>query len=163
MKEEIEITQKDALVAIAAAGDEKSLDDARVAFLGKKGRLTIASAGMKDLSKDEKPVIGQLLNVARQTITSAIDEKQSTLAEAADKKSVEGIDLTLPARAIPAGSLVMRRIPFTLIAGNCSALIPQVCRSVRWKKRHRRCGLLLLVRPTVETRSMLLTSLSLIS
>lgn len=129
MKEEIEITQKDALVAIAAAGDEKSLDDARVAFLGKKGRLTIASAGMKDLSKDEKPVIGQLLNVARQTITSAIDEKQSTLAEAADKKSVEGIDLTLPARAIPAGSLhpitqvkdsaiqTLRRMGFALAEG----------------------------------------------
>ena len=208
MKEEIEITQKDALVAIAAAGDEKSLDDARVAFLGKKGRLTIASAGMKDLSKDEKPVIGQLLNVARQTITSAIDEKQSTLAEAADKKSVEGIDLTLPARAIPAGSLhpitqvkdsaiqTLRRMGFALAEGpeietefhcfdalntpedhparnekdtfyfDSGKLLRTHTSSVQirtMEKRHRRCGLLLLVRPTVETRSMLLTSLSLIS
>ena len=64
MKEEIETIQSDALAAIEAASDEKSLDDARVAFLGKKGRLTAASAGMKDLSKEDKPVMGQLLNAA---------------------------------------------------------------------------------------------------
>ena len=51
MKQEIETIQTDALEAVGVASDEKSLDDARVAFLGKKGRLTAASAGMKDLSK----------------------------------------------------------------------------------------------------------------
>ena len=129
MKEEIEIIQKDALAAIAVADDENSLDDARVAFLGRKGRLTIASAGMKDLSKEDKPVVGQLLNVARQAITSAIEEKQSALAEEADKKSVEGIDLTLPARGISTGALhpitqvkdsaiqTLRRMGFALAEG----------------------------------------------
>ena len=129
MKEEIEIIQKDALAAIAVADDESSLDDARVAFLGRKGRLTIASAGMKDLSKEDKPVVGQLLNVARQAITSAIEEKQSVLAEEADKKSVEGIDLTLPARGISTGALhpitqvkdsaiqTLRRMGFALAEG----------------------------------------------
>ena len=129
MKEEIEIIQKDALAAIAVADDESSLDDARVAFLGRKGRLTIASAGMKDLSKEDKPVVGQLLNVARQAITSAIEEKQSALAEEADKKSVEGIDLTLPARGISTGTLhpitqvkdsaiqTLRRMGFALAEG----------------------------------------------
>ena len=129
MKEEIEIIQKDALAAIAVADDESSLDDARVTFLGRKGRLTIASAGMKDLSKEDKPVVGQLLNVARQAITSAIEEKQSVLAEEADKKSVEGIDLTLPARGISTGALhpitqvkdsaiqTLRRMGFALAEG----------------------------------------------
>ena len=50
MKEEITKIQADALAAIAAASGEQELDEARVAFLGKKGRLTAASAGMKDLS-----------------------------------------------------------------------------------------------------------------
>ena len=70
MKQEIEKIQADALAAISAAGDEKSLDDARVAFLGKKGQLTAASAGMRDLSKEDKPVVGQLLNVACLLYTS---------------------------------------------------------------------------------------------
>lgn len=129
MKQEIDTIQTDALAAITAANDEKSLDDARVAFLGKKGRLTAASAGMKDLSKEDKPVMGQLLNAARQAITSAIDEKQQALADEADKKSVSGIDLTLPARSLPTGGLhpltevkdraiqVLRRMGFALAEG----------------------------------------------
>ena len=129
MKQEIETIQSDALAAIAAADDEKSLDDARVAFLGKKGRLTVASAGMKDLSKEEKPAMGQLLNAARQVITSAIEEKQSALADEADKKSVQGIDLTLPARELPSGGVhpltqvkdeaiqILRRMGFALAEG----------------------------------------------
>ena len=61
MKEEIAKIQSDALTAIGAASGEQKLDEARIAFLGKKGRLTAASTGMKDLSKEEKPVVGQLL------------------------------------------------------------------------------------------------------
>ena len=129
MKQEIETIQADALAAIAAAGDEKSLDDARVAFLGKKGKLTAASAGMRHLSNEEKPVIGQLLNVARNAITSAIEAKQSVLRDEADRKSVEGIDLTLPARDISVGAIhpisqvkdkaiqTLRRMGFALAEG----------------------------------------------
>ena len=73
MNQEIESIQTDALAAIAAAGDEKSLDDARVAYLGKKGHLTAVAAGMKDLSKEDKPKMGQLLYAALQEITQAID------------------------------------------------------------------------------------------
>ncbi|NWK56436.1 phenylalanine--tRNA ligase subunit alpha [Verrucomicrobiaceae bacterium N1E253] len=129
MKQEIETIQSDALAAIAAASDEKTLDDARVAFLGKKGRLTAAAAGMRHLSSEEKPVMGQLLNVARQAITSAIEEKQTALSELADQKSVEGIDLTLPGRALSGGGLhpltqvkddaiqTLRRMGFALADG----------------------------------------------
>ncbi len=127
--QEIEIIQTDALAAITAAHDEKSLDDARVAFLGKKGRLTAAAAGMKDLSPEQKPLMGQALNKARQAITAALDTKQSGLEEEADKKSVAGIDLTLPARGLPAGALhpitqakdrtieILRRMGFSLADG----------------------------------------------
>ena len=129
MNQEIESIQTAALAAIAAAGDEKSLDDARVAYLGKKGVLTGAAAAMKDLTQEDKPKMGQLLNAARQAITSALDEKQSALADEADRKSVQGIDLTLPARPLPSGALhpltqvkdraiqVLRRMGFALADG----------------------------------------------
>lgn len=129
MKQEIKTIQSDALAAIEAAADENSLDDARVAFLGKKGRLTAAAAGMRNLSNEDKPVVGQLLNVARGAITSAIETKQSTLSDLADKKSIEGIDLTLPARLLSAGAVhpltqvkdqaiqTLRRMGFALAEG----------------------------------------------
>lgn len=127
--QEIETIQTDAIVAIEAAPNEKSLDDARVAFLGKKGRLTAASAGMKDLSPEEKPLMGQALNKARQAINAALDLKQSALEEEADKKSVQGIDLTLPSRSVATGALhpitqakdrtiqILRRMGFSLAEG----------------------------------------------
>jgi phenylalanyl-tRNA synthetase alpha chain len=129
MKEEIELIQTDALTAIAAAGDEQALDDARIAFLGKKGRLTAASAGMKSLSKDEKPVIGQLLNTARGAITEALDTKRAGLQDEADRAALEGLDLSLPGRAIHHGTLhpltqlrdraiqILRRLGFALAEG----------------------------------------------
>jgi phenylalanyl-tRNA synthetase alpha chain len=129
MKEEIQLIQSEALAAIAAAGDESTLEQARVAFLGKKGRLTAASAGMKGLPKEEKPVIGQLLNTARGAITGALDTRRGALQDATDRKALEGIDLTLPGRPLPSGGLhpltklkdeaiqILRRLGFALAEG----------------------------------------------
>jgi len=129
MNQEIEAIQNDAVAAIEATACERSLEDARVAFLGKKGRLTVASAGMKNCPPEEKPAMGQALNQARQAITAALESKKSALQDEADKASVAGIDMTLPARALPAGGLhpitqikdraiqILRRMGFSLADG----------------------------------------------
>lgn len=129
MNEELEMIQKDALAAISAAGDTKSLEDVRVAYLGKKGRLTAASAAMKDLPNEEKPAYGQALNEARGSITSGIEQKLVVLQEEADRQSVAGIDVTLPARELLEGGLhpltlikdraiqILRRMGFSLAEG----------------------------------------------
>ncbi len=129
MKEAIAQIQTDALAAIAAASGEQELDEARIAFLGKKGRLTAASAGMKDLSKEEKPVVGQLLNTARGAITDALEAKRSGLQVGADRAALEALDLTLPGRPHHPGTLhpltrirdraiqICRRLGFALADG----------------------------------------------
>lgn len=129
MKQELDIIQSNALAAIANATNEKSLDDARVAFLGKKGSLTQASAGMKSLSKEEKPAMGQALNDVRQAINSALDTKKLDLQAIADAASVEGLDMSLAGRELAAGGLhplteikhkavsILRRMGFALAEG----------------------------------------------
>ncbi len=129
MKTDILRVQNDALAAIAAAQDTRSLDEARVAVLGKKGALTVLSMGMKDVPPAEKGEVGQLLNGARQAITQALEEKQLDLQEVADRAALVGIDPTLPARALPAGALhpltllreravgILRRMGFALADG----------------------------------------------
>lgn len=129
MKEQIDSIQAEALAAIIAAGDARSLDDARVAVLGKKGTLTLAAAGIKDVPKEEKAAVGQLLNAARGAITYALEEKQTALQDAADRAALAGIDATLPARAVHTGSLhpltiirdqaisILRRMGFALAEG----------------------------------------------
>jgi phenylalanyl-tRNA synthetase alpha chain len=129
MKEQIDTIQSEALAAIAAAENERALDDARVAVLGKKGTLTLAAAGIKDVPKEDKASVGQLLNAARSAITSALEEKQAVLLDAADQAALAGIDLTLPSRSVPSGSLhpltilrdqaigILRRMGFALAEG----------------------------------------------
>ena len=91
MKEQIHAIQSDALARIAASTDERSLDEARVAILGKKGSLTTASAGIKDVPKDQKAEVGQWLNSARTAIQAALDAKQQDLQAAADLAALAGI------------------------------------------------------------------------
>ncbi|MFK7850916.1 MAG: phenylalanine--tRNA ligase subunit alpha [Akkermansiaceae bacterium] len=129
MNEEISQIQSKALEQIAEAENERSLDDARVAVLGKKGTLSLAGALIKDIPNEEKAAFGQSLNAARKAITTAIEEKQALLQEIADRKALEGIDLTLPARSLPTGSLhpltqirdeaiqILRRMGFSLADG----------------------------------------------
>jgi len=129
MKEPIEAIQTEALAQIAAAGDERSLEDARIAVLGKKGSLTLVAAGIKDVPKDDKAAVGQLLNAARSAITAALEEKQLALRDLADRAALAGIDVTLPARGLPPGALhpltlirdeaigILRRMGFTLADG----------------------------------------------
>ncbi|KAB2642326.1 MAG: phenylalanine--tRNA ligase subunit alpha [Verrucomicrobia bacterium] len=129
MKEPIESIAQDALTQIAAASSERSLEDARIAVLGKKGSLTLVAAGIKDVPKEDKAAVGQLLNAARVSITAALDAKQLALREIADRAALAGIDATLPARGLPPGGLhpltqirdqaigILRRMGFVLADG----------------------------------------------
>ena len=129
MKEQIGAIEIDALAHIAAATSERSLEDARIAVLGKKGTLTLAAAGIKDVPKEDKAAVGQLLNSARACITAALDAKQAALREIADRAALAGIDATLPARTLPLGALhpltqirdqaitILRRMGFVLADG----------------------------------------------
>ena len=60
-----------------AASDLKELNDIRVAYLGKKGPITEVLRGMGKLTAEERPKMGALVNVVRETITTRIEEKQA--------------------------------------------------------------------------------------
>jgi phenylalanyl-tRNA synthetase alpha chain len=129
MNESIEAIQSEALVQIMAARDERSLEDARVAVLGKKGSLTGIASGIKDVPQENKAAFGQLLNAARAAITAALEEKQVTLRDLTDRAALAGIDVTLPPRTVRVGALhpltlirdeaigILRRMGFALADG----------------------------------------------
>jgi phenylalanyl-tRNA synthetase alpha chain len=129
MTNNIQTIQDEAVTGITAANDERSLEEARVAFLGKKGTLAGASAGMRDIANEDKPAFGAALNQARAAINAALDAKTQELQNLSDQKSVAGIDLTLPARELTTGGLhpltiikdraiqILRRMGFALADG----------------------------------------------
>ncbi len=93
--------------AIKVAADLKELDNLRVKFLGKKGEVTNLLRGMSQLSAEERPKIGKIVNEARADIENLIAEKNSELKTKAlqNKLASEKIDVTLAGRKIQRGHL----------------------------------------------------------
>ncbi len=100
MKNKLEAIQKETLEKLRAASDLKTLDEIRVAVLGKKGDLTALLKGMKDLSAEERPLIGKLVNDVRSNIEKALEETKDTIARKKRDKQMaeEVIDVTMPAK-----------------------------------------------------------------
>lgn len=98
--ENIEDLKVQTLEQIKAAADVKSLDEIRVAVLGKKGALTEQMKGLGQLSIEEKKQMGQKLNLIKNEIEQALDNKKEDLSakELNQKLAQETIDVTLPVR-----------------------------------------------------------------
>ncbi len=94
-----------ALEAISRATDPEKLNEIRVSVLGKKGELTGILKSMKDVSPEERPKIGQLVNDTRAEIERVMDEQkrlfEAAILEARLKNEV--IDVTLPAKKMCVG------------------------------------------------------------
>lgn len=104
MLDELSAIQSDALLAIESVDSETALEEFRIRFLGKKGQLTAAAAGMRDVSKEDKPAVGQKLNEVRNAITGLVEKRTIELAALKDAEAVAGIDPTLPSRPLMQGA-----------------------------------------------------------
>ena len=94
MKDELKRLKSDAEAQIRICIDEKELQDTKVAFLGKRGKLTSILRGMKDLSESERPVMGALANTIRETVEKQFTEKLEELKAKKIKKFVCSIDIS---------------------------------------------------------------------
>nr|WP_302328514.1 phenylalanine--tRNA ligase subunit alpha [Salirhabdus salicampi] len=93
------------MLQVEQADTSEDLQQVKVSFLGKKGPITEVLRGMGKLSKDERPVIGQMANEVREAISEAIETKQATLEAKKLEQQLkeEKIDVTLPGRPVPTG------------------------------------------------------------
>ncbi len=98
MKQALEQIRQTADQLIAAAENERAVDELRVRFLGKKGEVTGILKQMGKLSAEERPVIGALANQVREDIDAHIRTRMKELADEAMAKRLENevIDVTLP-------------------------------------------------------------------
>ena len=104
---ELEQIANEAEAAIAAATELAVLDDLRVDYLGKKGKLTGLLKGLGALSNEERPAAGAKINEVKQALQLQINEKKSELESAAldAKLAGETIDVSLPGRREEVGGL----------------------------------------------------------
>ncbi len=107
MTSDLALMEKEARARIAAAMDEQQLHEARVAFLGKKGRLTAVLRSMKDLSAEERPKMGALANKVRNEIEELEGQKKEEIKARMLNARIESekIDITLPSRQMRKGHI----------------------------------------------------------
>ncbi|MFZ4116638.1 MAG: phenylalanine--tRNA ligase subunit alpha [Chthoniobacterales bacterium] len=129
MKTLIEQQQRISLAALEAASDAVLLKEVRVQYLGKSGAISCLSEKMRTLSKEERPVVGQLLNQWRSTFTQALEAKEKILRDQADAAAFESLDPSLPGTAPWPGGLhpltllsdrvvqIFRRLGFAMAEG----------------------------------------------
>ncbi|MBR2489116.1 MAG: phenylalanine--tRNA ligase subunit alpha [Clostridia bacterium] len=107
MKEQLKQISLTAKDAVAEAENEAQIEALRVQYLGKKGELTAILKQMGGLSPEERPIMGQLVNQAKQELEELISEKKSVLAAKAQEEQLkaETIDITMPAKELKPGKL----------------------------------------------------------
>lgn len=105
--ENLEALKQQALAEIKQAKDLTALDDVRVAYLGKKGHVTGFLKALANLSNEEKPKAGALINIVKQELQDTINQAKERLEQAQiqQKLAAETIDVTLPGRGRVSGGL----------------------------------------------------------
>jgi phenylalanyl-tRNA synthetase alpha chain len=85
-----------ALAEIDAAPHEQALEAARVEYLGRNGSISAWGEQMKTLAKEEKPVVGKLLNEVRNAVTAAIETRAQQFRSQKETGVLSKIDISLP-------------------------------------------------------------------
>ncbi len=100
MKDKLAKIKQEALENIANVTSVEALNDLKVTYLGKKGQLTEILKSMKDVSAEERPKIGQMVNETRSEIEGRIDQMRQDFENKRleAKLKSEVIDVTLPGK-----------------------------------------------------------------
>lgn len=96
-----------AIADFALAAEPARLEDAKARYLGKEGSLTVLLKGLGKLPPDERKSAGAAINVAKERIESALATRREALKNARleAQLAAEALDITLPGRGLPRGSL----------------------------------------------------------
>ena len=97
----------EAQAAFAAAAMPADLENAKALFLGKTGRITELMRGMAQLPVEEKKSRGAVINLSKQAIEVALNDRRQALADGELQKQLkaEALDVSLPGRPREPGGL----------------------------------------------------------
>ena len=138
----IEELLQEATQKIQDVKDSSSLNDLRVLYLGKKGPVQELMKGMKDLSKEEKPIFGQKVNQLKQDLSKMIEEKKELASNeiyvsALNNDNIDGLKQLLASVAkkqeektiigdlIDPGDVIVLVIPIDQSAPKGRLILPQ--------------------------------------
>lgn len=107
MQQQINKIIAGALKEINAVQDKQQLIQVNAQYLGKNGELSGLMRGLKDLSNEDRPKMGAVLNEARDKIFNAVQEKEQAIENKIleQKVQTEYVDVTTPVKPFDRGTL----------------------------------------------------------
>jgi len=91
--------RREAEAAVSQAQTSQALEEARIAYLGRKAQLPNLLRSVAELPPQERGAVGKAANQARQALEQAIERRQEELAaqELQARLEQDRVDVTLPA------------------------------------------------------------------
>ena len=107
MSDELTALRDELEGAVEAAGSLEALEEVRVRALGRRGAVTELMKSLGKAAPEERRERGQALNRLKQAVSDAIDARKAALSDVELERRLasERIDITLPVRPAPEGSL----------------------------------------------------------
>ncbi len=101
MEERLKDISAKARAALEGAADLDELEEARARFLGRSGLLREIQQGIRDVSAELRPRVGQLINTTKGELERILEERRGALAELKvhERGDEQRIDVTLPGRS----------------------------------------------------------------
>ena len=111
---------EEARAAIARASTSADLEQLRVRYLGRQGRLTLLLRSLGTLPARERPLVGAAANEAKRELEALLDLRlgETREAERRQERVRQRLDLTLPGRRPPLGA----RHPLTRVQDEIIAI-----------------------------------------
>lgn len=101
MQNDLENIKKEFLDSLESIKDNKSLEELRIKFLGRKSKLTSVLRSLGTLVQEERALIGQKANALRKEIEARLEEAKHTVGQ--EKTGEVCVDHTLPGLPLSLG------------------------------------------------------------
>ena len=101
MEERLKDISAKARAALESAANLDELEEARARFLGRSGLLREIQQGIRDVAKELRPRIGQLINTTKAELELILEERRGALEDLKvhERGDEQQIDVTLPGRS----------------------------------------------------------------
>lgn len=104
MENSIEEIEAEALQELAAAAGKDEIQELSVTYLGRKGKLTRFLRNISNLPPDKRPDAGKSANILKKRLEEAFKTAFEKM-DPAEAHRIEAIDVSLPGRPVPLGTL----------------------------------------------------------
>src|SRR3989338_5451190 len=96
MEEELMQIKNSAVSMIIDASDQKELEEIKLQFLGRSGKLTLTLKEITKIPAEKRAIVGQLANEVKRVIEESIESKLSSLISYFSSQRKQNIDVTAP-------------------------------------------------------------------